>query len=205
MSKIENRTFTPADVDVDGIAQAQTPAGAAALTLNGDLGTTLDYARILVITTVSNESAKTLTFVGKDADSQTITEVVTGPNATTGNTTKAYKVITSITASGAFTGTVTVGTTSALWGPTFPLPRASNFNTRFSAYKTGTINYDIQETYGDVQASDGAASVLWTSNAAAGKTANYEGTVYRASAMRVLINSYSSGATLKLFINHDKL
>lgn len=199
MARPYSKTYTPADVDDDGIAQNQTPGAAGALTLNGALGTTLDYARILVITTASNESAKTLTFLGTDANGSVITEVVTGPNATTANTTKAYKTVTSITVSAAFTGNVKVGTTSAVYGAAYQTNnRQPDFQLGFGCDISGTINYTIQHAFEAIQTS-GTASLSWfPHSAAASKTADYSDSyLFPITATRVVINSYSSGATLK--------
>lgn len=187
-----------------GIAQAQTPASATTLTLNGALGTTLDIARLLLITTVSNESAKTLTFVGTDAEGNTITEVVTGPNATTAVTTKYYKTITSITTSAAFTGNVSIGTrgtTAVGAGKTIPLDFCDDTAARVVITVTGTINVTVQETFSNILA-DGTANAIWFPiTGLTSKTANTVDAAQRgATGVRVLVNTYSTGADVTLTV-----
>ena len=188
--------------DADGVAASQTPAGAGALTLNGALGTTLDYARILLITTVADESGKTLVFVGTDADGNVITEAVTGPNNTTAVTTKYYKTITSITASGAFTGNVTVGTrgtTLVAASNAIPLDFGDDTASRAVITVTGTINVTVQETFDPILA-DGTANAVWFAiSGLTSKTANTVDAASRgATAVRVIVNSYSTGADVTL-------
>jgi hypothetical protein len=100
--------------DVDAICVAQTTAGAAALLLNGVLGTgphvLRGTAERLIFTSTSDNSGITFTVVGKDKDNQTLSEVVTGSAASQKVfSDTAFYSITSITSSGAVTGNVEVG------------------------------------------------------------------------------------------------
>jgi len=106
--------------DRDGIITAVTPSGAGAITLSGTLVTSsvaylpsgatsqLSPRKILVYG-ANDESGKTFTVVGTDADGASQTEVITGPNAGTVYSTYEYLTITSVTASGATTGDIEVG------------------------------------------------------------------------------------------------
>lgn len=88
---------------------AATIGGAGALTL---LTTTVDAkgtARRILFTFVSDESAVTFTIVGADWNGQSQTEVVTG-SASTSSSTFDFLTLTSITASAASTGNVSIGT-----------------------------------------------------------------------------------------------
>lgn len=100
-----------AGYDADGIAQSQTPAGAGNLTLNGalQLGKFYSSPVRVSITGGSDESGKTFTVTGKNSAGATITEAITGPNATTvfGSTEFAY--VTQIAVSAATTGAITAG------------------------------------------------------------------------------------------------
>lgn len=100
-----------AGFDRDGICAAQTPTGANAMTLNGALGVDfLDRKGIYVLVYAGgNESGRTFTVVGENANGDRITEAITGPNAgTVLGTTKFYH-ITSITPDDATAGAVEVG------------------------------------------------------------------------------------------------
>src|ERR1044071_363932 len=100
--------ITLAAVAANNIATSQQPAGAGALTLDGSLSsggtyTAADGAHKIAIASDGNDSTHTFTVVGTNADGQAQTEVITGPNATSVNSTKYYATITSITISAAAT------------------------------------------------------------------------------------------------------
>lgn len=103
-----------ATADADGVCASQTPAGAGDLTIVGALASggavTFDSPRQVLFTTAADESGKTFTVHGTDEVGQTISETVTGPNATTGATTYSFATVTRIAVSAALTGAVTVGT-----------------------------------------------------------------------------------------------
>lgn len=139
-----------ATADADGIAQSQTPAGAGALTLNGALVTSgvaqLGVARRVLVTTVSDESAKTLTVTGTDWFGNTISETITGPVATTGYTDSDFLTVTSVTVSAAFTGAVTVGTNGIASSPPLILDYMARPQVSLQVAVTGTVNWTVQQT-----------------------------------------------------------
>lgn len=198
------------DIDLDnasanGIAQSQTPS--TSFTLNGSLGTTLDYARIILFTSAGNESGKNITVNGTDADGNTITETITGPN-TTAVTTKYFKTITSITVSSAFGGACTVGTrgtTLSAVSKTIPVDSKDQFAPVIAVDVTGTINYTVQETFNNIL-KDGTSSATFTSvTALTSQTTDLSTHLTRgATGVRIIINSYSSGAELQMRINSSK-
>ena len=91
-----------------------TPSGAGALTLLKTQPGINGYGYKVSITGGSNESGKTFTIVGRSVAGASVTEVVTGPNATTVYSTNYFAQITSITVSAATTGAITVGYGGAL-------------------------------------------------------------------------------------------
>ena len=101
-------------VDRDGIATAQTPAGASNLTLNGVFATsgkaTLDVDRRITIYSDGDESGLTFTATGTDEAGDAVSEEITGPNATTVTGDDEFFVITQIAVDGAGTGNIEVGT-----------------------------------------------------------------------------------------------
>jgi hypothetical protein len=96
------------------IRTATSIAAAGAVTLNGSLVSggvaTLDQPRRVLFTSSGNDSGITFTVNGTDWNNSPVSEVVTGANATTVYTVYDFKTVTSITASGASAGTVSIGT-----------------------------------------------------------------------------------------------
>lgn len=113
---------SPATLDVDGIAAAQAVADAANLTLNGALAVsgavTLDVPRAVVVdSTDAGDTTQTLTVKGTDEYGNALWETIASNGTTAVNGKKAFKTITSIAASAAYAGNVTVGTTDILGLP----------------------------------------------------------------------------------------
>lgn len=96
------------------IRTAAVISGAGAVTLNGSLVSggvaTLDQPRRVLFTSVGNDSGITFTVTGTDWNNMPASEVVTGANATTVYTVYDYKTVTSVVASGASAGNVSIGT-----------------------------------------------------------------------------------------------
>ncbi len=198
-----------ATVDADGICQAQSAAGAGALTLNGALVTggvaIMDYARQIGIGSANNDSGITFTLTGTDNDDKALSEVVTGPNATTVESTGYFKTITSVVVSGATVGDVQVGTVDEVLTQTIPLDRASAQTATIGVDITGTINYTVEYTFDDVQTTTMAAqSAQWFALAAlATKTADAQGsTDLGVSAIRLKVNSHSAAAEAQMYVAH---
>ena len=91
-----------------------TPSGAGALTLLKTQPGINGYGYKVSITGGSDESGKTFTIVGRSVAGASVTEVVTGPNATTVYSANYFAQISSITVSAATTGAITVGYGGAL-------------------------------------------------------------------------------------------
>lgn len=194
----------------NSIALAQTPAGAVALTLAGALaaaGVVPDLALgyILLFTTVADESTRTATIVGFDQNDDAQTETALAmPNATTAVSAKFWRRITSITVSGAFTNTVTVGTantTLSAAGITYALDIYTR-DTSIAVDIGGTINYDVKKAFERVTA---GVTPNWVAGGLTGQTADasaaYTGPT---AAVRLVVNSYTSGATAALQIEQAR-
>ena len=100
----------------NNICQSQTPGGAGALTLNGTTVSSgvayLGSNQRIYITGGSDESGKTFAVVGTKMSPNgliSVTETITGPNASTVSSINQYYTIVSITASAGTTGAITVG------------------------------------------------------------------------------------------------
>ena len=131
---------------------------------------------------------------------------MTGPNTTTVSSTKFYKTITSIAISQASVGAITVGTVATTLSAAdrvIPLNWRSPRAPQYIVDVTGTINYTIQETFNEL--GSGVTALVWQPLAAhTAKTSdtNAAGTI-GATAMRVVINSYSAGAELQCYITQS--
>ena len=141
MSGLHKYDIDPADLDPNGIVEDQTTPGAANLTLGGALCTSGTSGQFdigdsysagiggirLVFESAGNISGVTFTITGKDQDGNSITEDVTGPNATTASTVQYYSQVTQIAADGAVGTNVEVGTaTGELLTRTIPINHFSD-------------------------------------------------------------------------------
>lgn len=192
-------------MDRDGIAAAQQTTDGTALTLNGVLGTTLDYARIIGIYSGGNLSGTTFTVAGTNANGEEISEAgITGPNAGTVVTTKLFKTITSVTPAATIASDVEVGTvatTLSAESTLFSLEAQLGTTPTYFVNVTGTINYTISETFMPTTTAF-ADHVFMPLSAHTAKTADTVavGTLH-ATGLKVTINSYSSGAELQVYVN----
>jgi hypothetical protein len=194
--------MAPSAADDDLIATSQTPSGAGALTL---ASTTVDsIARIVIITCAGADAARTFIVTGTDADGKAQSESVAGSNGSITATVKYYLTVTSVTVDAATAGAVKVGTrgtTSAASSITIPTDFYCQVGNNIQVSVTGTISFTVQETYSDLLSSLlDSQSAVWNSiSALTTKSANTPGqSSIGVTGIRVLINSYSTGATLTL-------
>lgn len=191
--------------DDDGIAQNQTPGAAGNLTLNGALVsdgvavlTGAGMTRQVLITTASDESGKTLTIYGTNANGNAISETVTGPNATTGTTTNYFRTVTRVAVSAAFTGNVKLGTNGVGSSRIVQPDRQRNpFAIGIGCAVSGTINFTMQHTFDDL--GDGT-DLTWhdhddIASASATIDSNY---AFPVRGIRVKINSGTGTVTTTL-------
>lgn len=193
-------------LDRDGIAQAQNITANTAMTLNGALGTTLDYARIIGIYSGADCSGSAFTIVGTNSNGESISETIaTGPNNGTVVSTKLYKAIASVTPSATIAQNVEVGnvqTTLSAESKVYPLPWRNGVAATVHVDVSGTINFTVQETFGDVFGTAGVAGLVWNSpTALASKTADTVAQISpHATALKVVVNSYSDTAELQAYV-----
>lgn len=164
-------TFVPVTLDPDGICLSQTPGAAGNMTMAGALVTSgvayFDVPRCISITTGADESGKTFLVTGTDEYGQTMSELITGPNNTTGFGAKAFWTVTSVYCSAATTGAITVGHGDKFGLPfklrDVPIPRwagtlAQDAGTYVAAVTTDpatTTTGDVRGTYTPSSASNG--------------------------------------------------
>lgn len=195
-------------VDADGIALSQAPTSGGTLTLNGPLGTTLDYARQVAVASVGNDTGVTFTITGTDADGYALTDAITGASAGATESTEYFKTITSIANSAATaTGGVTVGTVDEALTQTIPLDWRSDTAANINVDVTGTINYTLEQTFDDVQRPglaprSAAANSQWLAVATAGAADATLQPTLGATAIRLMVNSYATGGELQMNVVH---
>ena len=199
----------PADVDVDGIAENQTTAGAANLVLNGalcDLGTALQFdigdsyssgiggVRI-AIDSAGDVSGVTFTVTGKDQDGIATTEDITGVTTTAVESTTYWSQITQIAADGAVGSNVFVGPVDEIISRTLPLNwRGTEAATVVVTGLSGTCQFDIDETWDDMADNDGFNFITNLSN----QSADLKGLLtLHATACRLVFDSYTNNAELQ--------
>lgn len=101
--------------DPDGISLSQTPAAGPdeELTITGALAAggvaTLGYRRKVTVTSAADETARTFTITGTDANGVVITEGIVGVDTGIATGTKEFLTVTSVAVDANTTGAVTVG------------------------------------------------------------------------------------------------
>lgn len=213
-------TQNPSNQSTTVIAASQSPVGPVNLTLattsafntgisqkklsNGiDISGTTYGGSIIGITSSADDHTITFTVTGIDNNGLNASEVITGASGAPGTavSTKFYSVITSIKTSGSSAGTVTVGTVNTTLSTCSTAIELNHYNRvahQVSVQVTGTINFSVQETFDPVMDQTvSPSSAIWvTPSAFSGKTSNTNGQLdVGATACRLVINSYSNGAT----------
>lgn len=205
-----------ADVDPNGVFEDQTLVSSGYFTLNGagvasgQWVTPDGFAKQIGFESTGNLSGVTFTVSGYGDRNKTalISESVTGPNNSTVETTNYFYSIQSILASGAVATNVEAGPVDEAVSQIIPIKRTfSDRNERqvgLTFIVTGTISYTLQQTNDDIQNLTNTTynwldhDVATLVNASASKNANY---IAVPQAIRVKINSYSSGAALLIQVN----
>lgn len=201
-------TMDLADADPNGVFEDQQLGAAGDFTLNGagvsggEWASPDGFAHQISFESTGNLSGVTFTITGyADAAKHIpLTEAVTGPNNATVESSGYFAVITQIAASAAVGTNVEAGHVDEAVTNAIPLNTYSD-TTLISADVTGTVDYTIQVTMDDPQVVanhpltwqdiDDSALVDVTASAYSIASAGLR-------AIRVQINSYSSGAEVKL-------
>jgi hypothetical protein len=160
---------------------------------------------------VTDHAGKTVTLVGTDPDGYPLTEIVTGPGSSaTVESTGYFLTLTSATPSETIgSDTFDIGWVDEAATKSIPLDWRSDVTAAVNVDVTGTINFTVQYTFDDIQRT-GQTPRSATQNgqwidltALASKTADTVSTApLGATAIRLLVNSYSSGAELQMNVNH---
>ena len=211
----------PRATDADGIATAQTLAGAEAVSLDGALVvggvaviTRADsdsngrpYSKIgqvVTVTSVGNDSGVVFTIVGKDQDGQSRTYALTGANAGVATATGYWSEVSSITSDGATAADITAGITTLFSTPTIPLDFYLQHGVALGVIIGTTATVTVNHTFDDINAQtwrDGyqwnATDAVWfdhDSSALVGATASVDGNYeFYPVATRLKCTAYTSG------------
>lgn len=148
----------------------------------------------------TDHTGKTATLVGTDQNGNALTEVVTLPdNAATVESTGYFLTLTSVTPSETIgADTMDIGFVDEVSTRTYPIDWCSPYACNISVDVTGTINFTVQQTFSSVLTGE---TPVWVDiTALASKTADTTSTAtIGATAIRLLVNSYSSGAELQMY------
>lgn len=208
-------SYTPAELDADGIALAGTAGTAgvafvlrAAFIAGGYLiGDGLAHT---ITIAPSGSVTGNYTITGTNADGVAQTETLATNTVNTVTSTLYWRTVTSILApSGIGAETVTIGWTGVAVGPTFPLNwRQTNFQVSLGLALTGTINVTVQHTFDDLHGGYATPFTSWTwwpHATLVTKTSSADGNyAFPVTATRLLINSVSAGATVAFFVDQGR-
>ena len=202
------------------IRTASSIAAAGTVTLNGSLvssGTaTLDQPRRVLFTSTGDDSGITFTVTGTDWNNMPASEVLTGANATTTYTVYDYKTVTSVVASGASAGNVSIGTNAVASSRPVFLDLYADSSTYIQTDTGGSaaITYTIQlsgdnpnnaqigigtEDYVDTRwVNSGTAALV---NATSSQNANQAGVP---TMIRCLISNAGSNTSASVHVNFNQ-
>ena len=135
-----------------------------------------------------------------DANDQTLTEVVTAPGTSaTVESTGYFKTLTSATPSATIgADTFDIGWVDEIASQIIPLDRKSPFPCNIGINVTGTADWTIQKTFQDLY--NDYSNIVWDGvSGLTGMGTDDTGEVdVGATGMRLILNSYSSGAEVKI-------
>jgi hypothetical protein len=204
----------PANVDDNGIAENQTTAGAASLSLNGalaDLGTSGQFdigdsyssginGVKIGISSAADIQTIVFTVTGKDENGNTVTEDITGVNANTVQSTTYWSQITDIASDVAVGSNVYVGTVDEIITRTLPVNwRAFEAATVAITGLSGTCQFDVDETFDDMRLGSDV-NTNWIANLS-NQSADVAGLLtLHATGVRLKFDSYTDGAELQFAV-----
>ena len=196
-------TYTPAALDANGFADDVADDASGVFTLTATSAAD-NLAHIVTIlgNAVTDHTGKTFTLTGTDANGVAQTEDVAGPNGiATVSSTKYFLTLTGVVVA-ATTGadTFDFGWSGVMVNRTYPIDWRQPYAANVYADISGTINFDIEQTFDNVLAGD---TPSWVAiSALDNKTADtYGNPAVGATAIRLLVNSITSGATIKITTN----
>lgn len=201
-------TYTFAAADAAGYADDIAYAdGGYALTATA-AGDSCAHPVTILGNAATNHSGKTFTITGTDANDVAITNAIAGPNGVaTVTSTKRFKTVTSVTVD-ATTGadTFDIGWTALASTPWVPLDvLQTHFAVGVGAVLvSGSANYDLEHTYDEID-TNATVQVAYNNATMAAKTASFDvGLTYPVKAIRLDINSHTSGVMRFTVLQGDR-
>lgn len=177
---------------------------------------TLDKPRRVLFTSAGNDSGITFTITGTDWNNNPVSEVLTGANATSVYTLYDYKTVTSVVASGASAGNVSIGTNGVASSRPVFLDTFADSSTYIQTDTGGSsaITYSIQlsgDNPNNAQlgmGSDTYANARWINsgtaalvNATSSQNANQAGIP---NMIRCLVSNAGSNTTASVHVNFNQ-
>ena len=148
----------------------------------------------------TDHSAKTAILTGTDENGAAQTETVNLPTTSaTIESTKYFKTLTTVVPSASIgADTMDIGWVDEVASNWYPVNWRAENPVAISVDVTGTIDFTVQETFVDIL---GGVAPSWVSiSALAAKTADTNSTgTAGATAIRLIVNSYSSAAELQMY------
>lgn len=165
-------TYTMAAVDDDGIAEAQTLAGAGPVDLDGvfvDDGVAVipDDPQFVIIGSTGDDSGVTFTITGTDGNGAAIEEDLAGSNGDIAQSVLAYASVTSIVSDDATDGDIVVGIRQSGYSTSFVLLDLSiapqDVGIQMTISLEESANYSYQFTLDDMnRTAEQMVDVFWS-------------------------------------------
>src|SRR5690606_2481461 len=196
------------DVDTDFFVDGATGDLSGGITLQ-NTDTPDGLAHQLSFVSSGDISTADFVIIGTDADNKEITETVTGVTTTPVETTLYFKTVESITSVDDIgEETLDVGFVDEAVSKTYPLEGYQDVGAAVQLKVTGTINVDVEVTAANVFEFDSQAAIPWmntTNTNLVAETADAFGSIEPgARALRIVVNSYSSGAEVQAYISQTR-
>lgn len=199
-------SYTPADDNTNGFADDVTASAGVALTLAATSAG--DSMAHLVILTPSGAVTGNYALTGTDGDNiaQTETVATNGANAVT--STKYFRTLTQVLApSGIGVRTIDIGWTDDVLSPSIPIEWRSTATAALYVDVSGTVDFTVSDTIQNIwNFTSPQNSAAWATIASLlTKTADTAGSArLGATAVRILINSLTAGATIRIDVSQPE-
>jgi hypothetical protein len=159
--------------------------------------------RLSILGSAHDQSAKTYTITGTDADGLAESEDLTGPGSgATVTTLKYFLTVTNIVVSaGTASSTVDIGTVDEAVSKTFPLNYRANNPANYQSNVTGTASFAVDQTMSDIHAlANPSNDAIWFKVAALGTVDITSEGARHQMAMRVVVDTHSAAAEIQTIV-----
>tara|TARA_R110000772_G_scaffold20946_4_gene57986 strand:+ start:11174 stop:11836 length:663 start_codon:yes stop_codon:yes gene_type:complete len=213
---IKKFDIDPANSDPNGIAEDQQPTSSVPFVLNGamsDLGTPLQFdigdayssgigGIQLTFESAASWAAVTFTIVGKDENGKAQTATQTGPT-TTITTSTYWSQVTEISASGTVATDIEVGPADIFVTKAVPLNKyADPYAIVAITGLAGTIQFDIEETFDNLQVTE-TLDISWFTKVSNATAEGANVLDQQATAARVHVDSYTDTAEFQATVSYN--